>query len=86
MCCPGCRAVASLIADAGMDSFYQQRTAYSIRPEAAGSRGTAADREHFRVYDDPEMADTFTERLADGVSRSRLLLGGHDLRSLHLVN
>lgn len=59
-----------------MDSFYQQRTAYSIRPEAAGSRGTAADREHFRVYDDPEMADTFTEQLSDGVSRSRLLLGG----------
>ena len=76
MCCPGCRAVASLIANAGMDSFYQQRTAFSIRPAEADSSGKPAGKEHFQIYDDPELANTFTEQLGNGVNRSRLLLGG----------
>jgi Cu2+-exporting ATPase len=32
MCCPGCRAVASLIAESGLENFYRQRTAYNERP------------------------------------------------------
>ncbi len=32
MCCPGCRAVAGLIAQSGLENFYRQRTAYNERP------------------------------------------------------
>ena len=35
MCCPGCRAVATLIAANGLEQFYEQRTAYSEKPVEA---------------------------------------------------
>lgn len=72
MCCPGCRAVASMIAESGLDRFYEQRTAYNLRPAEA----PATDAEAFRIYDDPELAATFCERGDDGLLRARLLLGG----------
>lgn len=76
MCCPGCRAVASMIASTGMDNFYRQRTAFNLRPETGDLGFTAADSERFKFYDDPELAATFTETLEGGISQSQLLLGG----------
>ncbi|HBO11556.1 MAG TPA: copper-translocating P-type ATPase, partial [Halieaceae bacterium] len=52
MCCPGCRAVASLIAESGLERFYEQRTAWSERPPEVPSR----DLDPWRIYDDPELA------------------------------
>ncbi len=72
MCCPGCRAVASLIAESGLGRFYDQRTAYNERPPEAPT----ADPDPWRIYDDPELAATFSERGGDGLVRARLLLGG----------
>ncbi|KGE03331.1 Type cbb3 cytochrome oxidase biogenesis protein CcoI, Copper-translocating P-type ATPase [Pseudohaliea rubra DSM 19751] len=72
MCCPGCRAVASLIAESGLARFYEQRTAYSERPPELPA--TALD--SWRIYDDPELAATFSETGEDGLLRARLLLGG----------
>jgi Cu2+-exporting ATPase len=71
MCCPGCRAVAALIADSGMSRFYEQRTAYNERPAP-----DAVDSSEFALYDEAALADTFSDRLDDGSTRARLLLGG----------
>lgn len=72
MCCPGCRAVAGLIAANGLENFYQQRTAYNTRPDEIAP----AVQEQYKVYDDPELAAAFTETGADGEVTARLLLGG----------
>ncbi len=72
MCCPGCRAVASMIAGSGLGNFYQQRTAYNERP----SPEAAATPEQYLIYDDPELAATFTEPHDDATRSARLLLGG----------
>ncbi len=72
MCCPGCQAVASLIAGSGLDSFYQQRTAYSERPGDADP----IDQNRYLIYDQPELADTFCERHDDASVSAKLLLGG----------
>jgi Cu2+-exporting ATPase len=72
MCCPGCRAVASLIAANGLENFYQQRTAYSERPVEA----EFSPNDQYLIYDDPEMAQRFSEMEEDGTVTARLLLGG----------
>jgi Cu2+-exporting ATPase len=70
MCCPGCQAVANLIAGSGMSSFYQQRTAFNERPDDHRQENAYA------IYDDPSMADTFCSIGEDGLTRTQLLLGG----------
>jgi len=72
MCCPGCRAVAGLISASGLESFYQQRTAYNERPPEQAP----ANAEQYLVYDDPQLAASFTEAGPDGQTTARLLLGG----------
>lgn len=72
MCCPGCAAVATLIAGSGLDSFYRQRTAYNERPQESDSDYL----ERYSVYDDPELAATFSEVNDRGQLRASLLLGG----------
>ena len=72
MCCQGCKAVASLIADSGLGSFYRQRTNYNERPSPA----EPTDSEHYRVYDDPLLADTFCTTTDTGMVETSLLLGG----------
>ncbi len=72
MCCPGCRAVASLIASSGLANFYEQRTAYSEKPDD----DAVAGHDGFSIYDDPEMLGQFTEPQGDGTLAARLLVGG----------
>jgi len=72
MCCPGCQAVAALIAGSRLGGFYEKRTAYNERPGSVQS--TVPD--HNRVYDDPDVAATFTTRGEDGLVSGSLLLGG----------
>ena len=72
MCCPGCRAVAGMISANGLESFYQQRSAYNERPD----QRELASREQYLIYDDPALAASFTETAADGSVTARLLLGG----------
>jgi Cu2+-exporting ATPase len=76
MCCPGCRAVASMIASTGMSNFYRQRTAFNLRPEVCDIGLSPADSNRYKIYDYRELSSTFTEKLADGLSQSQLLLGG----------
>lgn len=72
MCCPGCRAVAGMIAANGLESFYTQRTAYNERP----AEPEPSVRDRYLVYDDPELAANFSTRDASGTLTARLLLGG----------
>jgi len=76
MCCPGCRAVASLIASGGMTSFYENRTAFSIRPSPDNFAQDSKSLNRFQIYDDPELAATFCEQLDSGRTKAQLLLGG----------
>ncbi len=72
MCCPGCRAVASLIDSSGMAAFYQRRTRFNERPEADAPGATTP----WLIYDSPEVADTFCRTRDDGSVEARLLIGG----------
>jgi len=70
MCCPGCQAVARLIADSGLDGFYRLRTAPGPRPDEE----SAAD--EFSVYDSAESQRDFVEVVDASRRRARLLIGG----------
>ena len=72
MCCPGCQAVAGMIAGSGMGRFYEQRTAFSEKP----ADNTTRDVARFRIYDDPELAAGFSHYDADGSRTVSLLVGG----------
>ncbi len=72
MCCPGCKAVAGMIAANGLDSFYQQRTAYSERPIET----EVAFNDQYLIYDDAEMSGKFCQVEDDDTVTARLLLGG----------
>ncbi|MDO8860731.1 heavy metal translocating P-type ATPase [Haliea sp. E1-2-M8] len=72
MCCPGCRAVASLIAGSGMASFYRQRTAFSETPAS----DAAPTLDEYRLYDDTALRRQFCNPSEDGTESARLLLGG----------
>lgn len=72
MCCPGCSAVATLIRDSGLDSFYRQRSAYNEKPRADQSQ----QRQEYAIYDDPELAASFSTREAPDTCHASLLVGG----------
>ena len=72
MCCPGCRAVALLIASSGLENFYRQRTAFNVRPDLS----EAESGQHYAAYNDPAVNRSFTEKNELGQTHARLLLGG----------
>ncbi|WP_439107820.1 heavy metal translocating P-type ATPase, partial [Congregibacter sp.] len=72
MCCPGCRAVAGMIAESGLERFYEQRTAFNERPPV----DIKSREQEFLIYDDPALAQQFSETDDSGAINARLLLGG----------
>lgn len=70
MCCPGCQAVASLIAGSGLESFYRLRTRLNEKAPELPKENL------FKVYDDPANCRDFVEALDGGRYVARLLLGG----------
>jgi len=72
MCCPGCAAVATLINQSGLDAFYRQRTAFNQKPQEQPCEYS----ERFRIYDDPDLAATFSHGEDHGRRSAQLLLGG----------
>jgi Cu2+-exporting ATPase len=61
-----------MIAASGLESFYAQRTAYNERP----AEPEPSIRQQYLVYDDPELAASFSEQDASGTLTAKLLLGG----------
>ncbi len=70
MCCPGCQAVAKLIAGSGLDSFYRLRT------ELNETAAPLPEENLYLAYDDPANSADFVSGLDDGLQRAQLLLGG----------
>ncbi|TQV84747.1 cadmium-translocating P-type ATPase [Exilibacterium tricleocarpae] len=69
-CCPACRAVAGAIIAGGLGNFYQFRTELNSRAEAE------VDAEDYRIYDTPELQQSFVQQLDDGTRRAQLLIEG----------
>lgn len=70
MCCPGCQAVARLIASSGLTPFYRLRT--ELNPTAP----PLPEENPYRVYDLAENNADFLKQLDDGRWQAQLLLGG----------
>ena len=70
MCCPGCKAVATLIRDAGFGNYYDTREA----PDPGAVR-PADDAGDWDVFDRPDMLDAFAEH-ADGRAEATIYVGG----------
>lgn len=70
VCCPGCKAVAELIRDAGMSQYYALREA----PEPGVGRPPAEATE-WQVFDNADMLSAFTESTGDD-TEATLYVGG----------
>jgi Cu2+-exporting ATPase len=70
MCCPGCQAVACLIAGSGLESFYRLRTGLNEKAQEVSGDNP------YTVYDDPANCADFVETVESDRKRARLLLGG----------
>ncbi|MEH6567687.1 MAG: heavy metal translocating P-type ATPase [Halioglobus sp.] len=72
MCCPGCRAVAEMIASSGLENFYQQRSAFNQRPDIDPTESAS----HYALYNEPSISSNFSEQDDEGILHARLLIGG----------
>ena len=70
VCCPGCRAVAELIRDTGMSSYYAMREA----PQP-GAGKPAEDAAEWQVFDRDDMCDAFAETDGDN-AEATIYAGG----------
>jgi Cu2+-exporting ATPase len=69
-CCHGCRAVAELIAGAGLDDYYRFRSS----PAASLSATTAPTPDEWCAYDQSALLDQLTTVNADGTRSATLAL------------
>jgi Cu2+-exporting ATPase len=70
VCCPGCKAVAELIRDTGMSSYYAMREA----PQP-GAGKPAEDAAEWQVFDRDDMCEAFAE-IGDGCAEATIYAGG----------
>ena len=70
VCCPGCKAVAELIRDTGMTSYYAMREA----PQPGAGR-PAEDAAEWQVFDSDEMLTAFAST-SDGKAEATIYVGG----------
>jgi P-type Cu2+ transporter len=70
VCCAGCRAVAELIAGAGLGDFYRFRSGPSRRPEPQ------APAEDWSAYDQPQVADRVSSSTSSGARSVTLVIEG----------
>src|SRR5262245_43914286 len=71
MCCAGCAAVAQTIADGGLASYYDARTALPATPRAKIRR-----RAQFASYDLPALQKSFVQRDGQGFGEPPLAFEG----------
>ena len=74
MCCPGCVAVAGLIADSGLGNYYQYRTELALKaePVTTAVNGAAA----FKPFDHPDVQRDFVQTLDATERRAQLAVDG----------
>src|SRR5690242_18641912 len=73
MCCEGCRAVAELIAGAGLDEYYRHRSQPGNKPDEAVS---SPAHDSWQSFAQPQVAAQFVRAEADGRQSSILLIDG----------
>ena len=71
VCCPGCQAVAELIASAGFADFYRFRETPAQKPDP-DDRNLA----QWTVYDRPELQREFVAQGTDGICEAGLIIEG----------
>lgn len=71
MCCPGCQAVAQLIASAGFTDFYQFRDGPGQKPDAQD-----IGLSQWAVYDRPDLQREFVDSSDDGTCEAGLIVEG----------
>ena len=71
-CCVGCQAVAQGIIDAGLGSYYKNRTAQAEKAELPPDEIMA----QLKLYDLPEVQAEFVETLPENQREATLMLGG----------
>lgn len=74
MCCPGCQAVAQVIADGGLENYYKHRTAEATSPESLSASEQL--RAEFELYDHSSVQKHFVAGLADGTKQATLVIEG----------
>ena len=74
VCCPGCKAVAELIADTGLADFYRFRTLPANRPK--GGVAAEAPDQPWRPFDRPDMLDAVSAPTDDGLRTCTMLVEG----------
>ncbi len=73
VCCPGCKAVAEFIRDAGLSDYYEFRTADALRPETAEPDGI---RPEWLAYDREGLQKSLVNELPGGHREILLLIEG----------
>jgi Cu2+-exporting ATPase len=73
VCCPGCKAVAEFIRDAGLAGYYDFRTADAPRPEAPEPD---AIRPEWLAYDRPQLQASLAVEVGNGRREILLLIEG----------
>ena len=71
-CCAGCQAVAQSIIDAGLGSYYHNRTAAAEKAAMPPDEVLA----QLKLYDLPEVQAEFVEVLPENEKEAMLMLGG----------
>ncbi|WP_417224408.1 heavy metal translocating P-type ATPase [Amphritea sp.] len=74
MCCPGCQAVAQVIADGGLENYYKHRTNEASSPDSLNA--TEQLRAEFELYDHPSVQKHFVAELPDGNKQATLVIEG----------
>ncbi|RTE67641.1 heavy metal translocating P-type ATPase [Amphritea opalescens] len=74
MCCPGCQAVAQVIADGGLENYYKHRTNEASSPEALSV--TEQLKAEFELYNHASVQKHFVSELADGSKQATLVIEG----------
>ncbi|MDO6563495.1 heavy metal translocating P-type ATPase [Amphritea sp. 1_MG-2023] len=74
MCCPGCQAVAQVIADGGLENYYKHRTSEAASPDALSA--TEQLRAEYALYDHQSVQQHFVAEQADGSKQATLVIEG----------
>ncbi len=61
-CCQGCKAVARMISDSGMEGFYQHRSELSVTPQEIAD----TTKNELKLYDNPEIQKEFVTQDLQG--------------------
>ena len=75
-CCPGCRAIAQMIHDSGMENYYQYRTTPGQLPDFQGSNISNDLQLELELYDNSELQQDFVNELDNGNLETTLSIEG----------